>query len=168
MRSAVAPARAKARSRFWILRAGAAIWSFSDRWEFLLRFVKFLRFDVDLGCHQVNSHQFPLSYTSAVSIPAPRKVCSRWNSKLSENELTDLKLVWKNMVEILLKSAVCQNAICPGGVLLSEVASSPLQVIRRLRVGAALRGFKTALRELERSENHKFHDFDGFVTLRLS
>ena len=75
----------------------------------------------------------------------PLKVCSQWYSKLSEKEFTDLELVWKNMVEILLKSAVCQNAICPGGVLLSEVASSPLQVIRRLRVGAALGGFETVV-----------------------
>ena len=73
------------------------------------------------------------------------KVCRGENSKLSENEFTDLKLVWKNMVEILLKSAVRQNAICPGGVLLSEVASSPLQVIRRLRIGAALGGFETVI-----------------------
>ena len=51
----------------------------------------------------------------------------------------------KNMVEILLKSAVCLGGKCPGGVLLTEVASSPLQVIRRLRIGAALRGFETAL-----------------------
>ena len=74
----------------------------------------------------------------------PLKVCSRWK-KLSENEFTDLKLVEKNMVEIILKSAVCQNAICRGGVSLPEVASSPLQVIRRLRVGAALGGFETVI-----------------------
>ena len=74
--------------------------------------------------------RYPECFNRAEVLHVPRlKVCRGENSKLSEKEFTDLKLVWKNMVEIPVKSAVCTNAICPGGVLLTEVEASPLQVI---------------------------------------
>ena len=57
------------------------------------------------------------------------KVRSSGNSKLSGNELTDFEKFLKNMFEILLKSAGCRGGFCPGGVLLTEVEASPLQVI---------------------------------------
>ena len=50
-------------------------------------------------------------------------------SKLSRNELADLKQSLKNMVEILLKSAGCPGGFRPGGVLLAEVEASLPQVI---------------------------------------
>ena len=72
---------------------------------------------------------------------------------------------WKNMVEILLKSAGCRGGFCPGGVLLTEVEASPLQVIWRLRVGAALWGFGRVVWKPERLRNPKIHDFHDFCTL---
>ena len=57
------------------------------------------------------------------------KVRSAEYSKLSGNEFTDFMKFLKNIVEILLKSAVCRGGFCLGGVLLTEVEASPLQVM---------------------------------------
>ena len=45
------------------------------------------------------------------------------------SEFADSEIFLKNHPKILLKSAGCRGAVCPGGVLLTEVEASPLQVI---------------------------------------
>ena len=53
---------------------------------------------------------------------------SRWELKLVENLFTDSEISLKNHPKIPLKSVGCRGALCPGGVLLTEVEASPLQV----------------------------------------
>ena len=73
---------------------------------------------------------YPECFNRAETLHAPRlKIRSHLNSKLSGNEFTDFEKFLKNMVEIPLKSAGCRGGFCPGGVLLTEVEASPLQVI---------------------------------------
>ena len=73
---------------------------------------------------------FPRPMDRAELLHAPRlKLSSAGYVKLSGNEFADLNQSLKNIVEILLKSAVCPGGFCPGGVLLTEVEASPLQVI---------------------------------------
>ena len=93
---------------------------------------------------------------------------SRWAFHITENLFTDSEIIWKNHPQIPLKSVACLGGKCPGGVLLTECESSPLQVIWRLRVGAALWSFKSVIWEPERPENHKIHDFHNFGTLGMS
>ena len=136
-----------------------------------LKITKFMIFMIlaPYGCHinlvsQRKSVSIMLQSSWAFACTSLECV-SRWAFNITENLFTDSEIIWKNHPKILLKSAGCRGAVCPGGVLLTEVEASPLQVIWRLRVGAAPWGFWRVVWEPELPKNHNFHDFHNFVTL---
>ena len=73
-----------------------------------------------------------------------------------KNKLGNFKIFHKNPPKIVVKSGWCPRRFCPGGVLLTEFETSPLQVIWTLRLGAALWSFKMVFWEAETLENQEF------------
>ena len=65
------------------------------------------------------------------------------------------------------KVSGCRGAVCPGGELLAEVETSPLQVIWRLRVGAALWSFGTVIWEPDRPKKAQILWFSSFLHPRV-
>ena len=64
------------------------------------------------------------------TLHVPRLVMSpAGNERLMKNEFRDFEKFKKNIPKIIVKSGCGPRRFCPGGVLLTEFETSPLQVI---------------------------------------
>ena len=86
----------------------------------------------------------------------------RWQWTLMENEFRDLGEFQKNRPNFNVKSGYGLQRFCPGGVLLTEFETSPLQVIWTLRACAALWSSRTVFWEPMPAEKLGFQDSHDF------